>query len=273
MSTSQLLKRQAARILNEQCLAEKQEQQRLVAARELKRARLMGLAPAPAGGVGSPSRPANGTSPSALPTATPQSQYHAAHLLDQLKSPGGSATSPAGGASVPTSPAGVPRGAHQQVPLAGAASASASATLVNISTWSYEQWSEWRLRWNTHQLMYWQFYGIRRTRQEQQTRQRVLQMQSTDGADEDAAPVAEGVDGAELELSQAEQEDLLLSPHCRTFFNAAHFHLYPLRLANVAGVTLSFDDDPTVFDLHIGEKYNTNNPDGVTGREMWEAVW
>jgi len=149
----------------------------------------------------------------------------------------------------------------------------AAAALINVSMWSYEQWSEWRSRWSTHQLMYWQFYGIRRTRQEQQTRQRVLQMQTAEGADEDAAHLAEGVDGAELELSQAEQEDLLLSPHCRTFFNAAHFHLYPLRLANVAGIALSFDDDPTVFDMHIGEKYNTDNADGVTGREMWEAFW
>lgn len=235
----------------------------------------MGLAPAPAlaAGMGPSTRPAHGTSPSTLPPATPQSQYHGAHLLDQLKSPGGSAASPA--ATTPPSPAGMPR-AQQQAPLAGAS--SASATPVNVSTWSYEQWTEWRSRWNTHQLMYWQFYGIRRTRQEQQTRQRVLQMQSAEGAegedaDADALPLADGVDGAELELSQAEQEDLLLSPHCRTFFNAAHFHLYPLRLANVAGVTLSFDDDPTVFDLHIGEKYNTENPDGVTGREMWEAIW
>jgi len=158
---------------------------------------------------------------------------------------------------------------------------------------SYAEWQSWRATWSSHKVMHFLLYGIRRTQEEQLRRVRIrnrfeqaAKAPAADGggaadlpgtaaaatAANDSSATAADLD-VELELSQAEQEDLLLSPHCRTFFHPSHFHLYPLRLANVAGVVISFDDAPQVFDLRVGERFGSGGAeaDGPTGAQQWEA--
>ena len=259
---AEMIKRQAARILREQQAADAKEKQRQAANRERVRLLRQGTTK-PAAGPASTTSPAS----SAAPLLTPQSQYHPAQLIRQLKSPGATA------ATSPASPSVAPPAAADSAALPAVASASSSTLIKNVSEWSYDEWTQWRESWAGHKMMFWQFYGIRRTHEEDKARQRV-HAQATGGGgplDLDDGSFATGVDGLGLDQSQAEAEDLLLSPHCRTFFNAAHFHLYPLRLRNIAGIVLSFDHDTTVFDLRVGDKYNSVNPEGVGGQEMWEA--
>ena len=301
-----MLKRQAARIVRDKQQAEKEEQERVAAARQRKQALLTKRAEAnaaattttvAAGASGQPSTPLRVAHSSSA--STPQSQFNANRLMEQLKSPG---TSTPGSAEQLARPAVAAGGNETLAPARAAvlhapaaAAATAASSIVDVAMMSYAEWQQWRSSWSTRKCMFFMLYGIRRTSSERETGSRVRKhvAEQTAGKSDVAAAheVCEaGVDGLGLELSQCEQEDFILSPNCRTFFHASHFHRYPLRLENVAGIMLAFDDDATnstsfagaaaahfppgrLYNLRVGDivRYNLTNPEGPTGRELWEA--
>lgn len=195
-------------------------------------------------------------------------------LMDQLRSPeAGSARRPM---ATPRTPVAAPPAAAAAAATTTAAEAAGprAPSTQNLSLLSHSEWLEFKQRWLACSHMYWQFFGIRRTREEKRVQQRVQHAlhrsaQPDDQKEEDEEADADAC--VDLPLTQAEKADFELSPHCRTFFLPSHSAQYPLTLPSIEGLALQLDGDATVYQLRIGDAFNSSNPSGADGAEMWEA--